>query len=89
MVGRGAAWAHVDRLIAADVPDGAQPGGRERRTPRVMRLVLEWLGLMRPDPARKEPVVVPAWGPYVVAASVALLATATAALLHLVIGRLV
>jgi len=51
-----------------------------------MRFVLEWLGLVQPDPARKEPVAVPAWGPYFVAAIVALVATGLAALLRLVIG---
>lgn len=50
-----------------------------------MRLVLEWLGLMRPDPARKEPVAVPGWAPYVVAASIAVTSTVLAALLRLVI----
>ena len=54
-----------------------------------MRLVLEWLGLVRPDPDRKQPVAVPAWGPYVVAASVALGATATAALVRLIVGVLI
>ena len=52
----------------------------------VMRLVLEWLGFMRPDPARKEPVAVPAWAPYAVAAIIAVTATGSAALLRLVIG---
>jgi hypothetical protein len=51
-----------------------------------MRFVLEWLGLVRPDPARKEPVAVPAWAPYAVAAVIALTATGLAALLRLVIG---
>ncbi|HVF08474.1 MAG TPA: hypothetical protein VNC60_07855 [Actinomycetota bacterium] len=50
-----------------------------------MRLVLEWLGLMRPDSARKEPVAVPSWAPYAVAAVIAVAATAFAALLRLVI----
>ena len=53
-----------------------------------MRILLEWLGLVRPDPARKEPVVVPAHGPYVVAAIIALTATVLAALLRLVIGAM-
>ncbi len=52
----------------------------------MMRLVLEWLGLMRPDAARKEPVAVPSWAPYAVAAVIAVAATALAALLRLVIG---
>jgi hypothetical protein len=54
-----------------------------------MRIVLEWLGLVRPDPARKEPVPVPAYGPYVVAAIIALTATGMAALLRLIIGAMV
>ncbi len=33
-----------------------------------MRLVLEWLGILRPDPRRREPVALPAWAPYIAAA---------------------
>jgi hypothetical protein len=54
-----------------------------------MRILLEWLGLVRPDPARKEPVAVPAHGPYVVAAIIALTATGLAALLRLILGAMV
>ncbi len=53
-----------------------------------MRLALEWLGLVHRDAARKEPVAVPAWAPYAVAATIAVTATAAAALLRLVIGAL-
>jgi hypothetical protein len=48
--------------------------------------MLEWLGLVRPDPARKEPVAVPVWAPYAVGAVIALTGTGLAALLRLVIG---
>lgn len=48
--------------------------------------MLEWLGLMRPDPARKEPVAVPAWAPFAIAAFIAVTATGLAALLRLIIG---
>ncbi len=51
-----------------------------------MRLVLEWLGVLRPEPARKQPVAVPAWAPYAVAGTIAVTATGLAALLRLVIG---
>jgi hypothetical protein len=54
-----------------------------------MRLVLEWLGLMRPDPARRQPVAVPGWGPYVVAATAAAGVTAAAALVRLIVGALI
>ena len=53
---------------------------------QVMRLVLEWLGVVPPDPARKEPVAVPAWAPIAVAAVIAVTATGLAALLRLAIG---
>ena len=33
-----------------------------------MRLFLEWLGLVEPDRSRREPIAVPAWAPYAVAA---------------------
>ena len=51
----------------------------------MMRIVLEWLGLVGPDTARKEPIAVPAWGPYVVAAIIALAATALGVLLKVLI----
>ena len=54
-----------------------------------MRVVLEWLGLVAPDPARKQPVAVPAWAPYAVAAVTAVTATGLAALLRIVIGATV
>ena len=53
-----------------------------------MRIVLEWLGLVRPDPARKQPVAVPASAPYVVAAIIALASAGLAALLRLVVGAM-
>lgn len=55
----------------------------------VMRLVLEWLGLVRPDPARREPVAVPSWGPAAVAAIIALTATGLAALARVIVGAIV
>jgi hypothetical protein len=54
-----------------------------------MRIVLEWLGLVRPDPARTEPAAVPAWGPTAAAAFIALAATGLAVLLRLVVGATV
>ena len=70
-------------------PDLTQPIRSGDRTLRVMRIVLEWLGLVRPDPARKEPAVLPASAPYVVAAVIALTATGLAAFLRLIIGAMV
>jgi hypothetical protein len=29
--------------------------------------VLEWLGLVEPDPSRREPIALPRWAPWVVA----------------------
>ena len=55
----------------------------------MMRIVLEWLGLVGPDPARKEPVAVPAWGPYAVAAIIAIAATALGVLLKMFIAATV
>lgn len=51
-----------------------------------MKLVLEWLGLARPDRARKEPVALPAWVPFALAAFIAVVATGLTALLRLLIG---
>ncbi|MGB7806188.1 MAG: hypothetical protein WBM72_11375 [Actinomycetota bacterium] len=50
-----------------------------------MRIVLEWLGLVGPDPARKEPVAVPAWGPYAAAAFGAFAATVLGVLVKVLI----
>ena len=55
----------------------------------MMRTMLELLGLVGPDPARKEPVAVPAWAPYVVAAVIAITAAALGALLRVVIAAMV
>jgi hypothetical protein len=33
---------------------------------RDVRAVLEWLGLVQPDPARRAPVALPRWAPWVV-----------------------
>jgi len=35
-----------------------------------MRIVLEWLGLVEPQRARREPVALPAWAPFAFAMSV-------------------
>ena len=51
----------------------------------MMRIVLEWLGLVGPDSARKEPVAVPAWGPYAAAAFVAIAATVLGVLVKVLI----
>jgi hypothetical protein len=53
-----------------------------------MRIVLEWLGLVRPDPARRQPVAVPAWAPYAVAGSIAAIAAVVAAVLRFLIGTI-
>jgi hypothetical protein len=34
---------------------------------REVRVVLEWLGLIEPDRARREPAALPSWAPWVVA----------------------
>jgi hypothetical protein len=41
-----------------------------------LRAVLEWLGLLDPDPSRREPIAVPRWAPF----AVALVALAVAAI---------
>ena len=54
-----------------------------------MRTMLELLGLVGPDPARKEPVAVPAWAPYVVAAIIALTTTALGVAMRVLIAAMV
>jgi hypothetical protein len=51
----------------------------------MMRTMLELLGLVGPDPARTEPVAVPAWAPYAMAAVIATTATALGVLLRVLI----
>jgi hypothetical protein len=53
-----------------------------------VRVVMEWLGLLQPDPSRREPLAVPAWAPYVFAASVALATGAIALFTTLIIRAL-
>ena len=53
-----------------------------------VRIVMEWLGLLQPDRSRREPVAVPAWAPYAVAASVAVSAGVIALLATLAFGAL-
>ena len=55
----------------------------------MMRIVLEWLGLVGSDPARKEPVAIPTWGPYVVAAIIVISASALGVLLKVLIAATV
>ena len=55
----------------------------------MMRAMLELLGLVGPDPARKEPVAVPAWAPYAVAAIIAISAAVLGALLRVLIDAMV
>ena len=33
---------------------------------RELRVVLEWLGLIEPDRARREPAALPSWAPWLV-----------------------
>ena len=68
---------------------GAQPARRAGRTLDMMRVVLEWLGLVGPDLARKEPVAVPAWAPYAVAGFIAIAVTALGAILRVFIAATV
>jgi hypothetical protein len=53
-----------------------------------VRVVMEWLGLLQPDPSRREPAAVPAWAPYVIAASVALATGAIALITTLILRAL-
>lgn len=55
----------------------------------MMRTTLELLGLVGPDPDRKEPVAVPAWAPFAVAATIALTAAALGVLLRVLIAATV
>ena len=32
-----------------------------------LRAVLEWIGVLEPDPSRREPIAVPRWAPVAVA----------------------
>jgi hypothetical protein len=47
----------------------ARPPGADAS---VMRIVLEWLGLVEPQRGRRSPVALPAWAPIFVAGAVTL-----------------
>lgn len=66
-----------------------QPRALLGRTLLLMRIVLEWLGLVGPDPVREEPVAVPVWAPYAVAAIIAIAATAPGVALRVLIDAMV
>jgi hypothetical protein len=53
-----------------------------------VRVVMELLGLLQPDPPQRDPMAVPAWAPYAVAASVALSGGAIALLTRLILRAL-
>jgi hypothetical protein len=53
-----------------------------------VRIVMEWLGLVEPDRSRREPIAVPAWAPYAVAASLAIAAGAFVLLATLALAAL-
>jgi hypothetical protein len=69
--------------------DPTQPAELCGRTLNMMRIVFELLGLVGPDPARKEPVAVPAWAPYAVAAVIAIAVTGLGVLVHVFIAAMV
>jgi hypothetical protein len=51
-----------------------------------LRAVLEWLGLLEPDPSRREPIAVPRWAPFVVALALLVVAAVGAVAISAMLG---
>ena len=53
---------------------------------RDLRAVLEWLGLVQPDPGRRDPVALPRWAPWVVSLLLVAAAAVGAVVLSALLG---
>jgi hypothetical protein len=51
-----------------------------------LRAVLEWLGLLEPDPSRREPIAVPRWAPFAIAMVLVTVAAIGAVVIHEMLG---
>jgi hypothetical protein len=51
-----------------------------------LKAVLEWLGLVEPDRSRREPIAVPRWAPYAVAALLVAVAALGAVAIEAALG---
>jgi hypothetical protein len=54
--------------------------------PGELRAVLEWLGLLEPDPSRREPIAVPRWAPLAVAVVLVAFAATGALVINALLG---
>jgi len=55
---------------------------------RDLRVVLEWLGFVEPDRARREPIALPSWAPWVVTLSLVAASALGAIVITALLGRL-
>lgn len=51
-----------------------------------LRAVLEWLGVLEPDPGRRDPIVVPRWAPFAVALGLLAIAAVGAVVINAMLG---
>ncbi|HEX5938328.1 MAG TPA: hypothetical protein VFZ75_11680 [Actinomycetota bacterium] len=51
-----------------------------------LKAVLEWLGVVEPDRSRREPIAVPRWAPYAVAALLVSVAAISALAIEAALG---
>jgi hypothetical protein len=51
-----------------------------------LRAVLEWLGLLEPDPSRREPIAVPRWAPFAIAVVLVTVAAIGTVVIHEMLG---
>ena len=51
-----------------------------------LRAVLEWLGVLEPDPSRREPIAVPRWAPFAVALALVVVAAVGAIAINAMLG---
>jgi hypothetical protein len=57
--------------------------------PHELRAILEWLGFVEPDRSRREPIALPRWAPWAVAATGVALAALVAFAISGVVGLLI
>jgi len=55
---------------------------------RDLRVVLEWLGFVEPDRARREPIALPSWAPWVVTLSLVAAAAVGSIVITALLGLL-
>jgi hypothetical protein len=76
---------HRKRQPLKEGRSSSETGGVPHRD---LRVVLEWLGFVEPDRARREPIALPSWAPWVVTLSLVAAAAVGAIVITALLGLL-